>query len=113
MKLRFYYDRFDMLAIEADGKYQFLAWVLTDNNHDGSINELLDVLAGINTSDEEWDASFNKSYININSSRVRCGDLFNENEFIDIDNGKFVSTLKKWKIFIAKNGKSREQVLFI
>ena len=99
--------------MDSDKGFATVGWVLTDNNHERSVNELLNAIAFVNDTGDEWDCAFNKSYLNITTERARCGDLYAEENFVDLNPNNLARLLKSWKIFITKKGDKRETVVII
>ncbi len=101
MKFVYFYNEFGVPDVKADMKYIRLADVLTDANHETEIDEILNGLEELKTPEAEWDMSFNKSYVNMTSERVRCGDLYNEDDYIDVTHSQLKEALNSWKVFLT------------
>ena len=108
MELKFYYNEYNVLDVDSKGKYQSIADVLTDNNHESTIGKLLNAVDFVRKNNEDWDMSFNKSFVNININRVQCGDLFDEDEHIEMSLKQFTNVLKSWRVFITSKESSKE-----
>lgn len=111
MKLKFYYDEFDYLAVETTKKYEPVEWVLTDNTNEYFILEdIFPALNEIKKNGGEWDMSFNKSYLTMTPEGALCGDLYDEdiNLMLSLDKFKFI--LFEWHSFII-NKKLKVKIL--
>jgi len=109
MKLKFYIDEFDVADVEVADKFRGVAYVLSDNSFPEYIQELLSVINNKST----WSSSFNKSYIEIDSDKVRCGELYNETSFVDLKPNEFRKLLKSWMGFIEDKDVNKEQFLSV
>lgn len=101
MKFVYFYNEFEVPDVKADMKYIRLADVLTDASHESVIDEILSGLEELKNSKAEWDMSFNKSYVNMTSERVRCGDLYNEDDYVDVTHLQLKEVLNSWKVFLT------------
>lgn len=111
MKFVYFYNEFDAPDVKADLKYVRLANVLTDVDHDPVIDEVLSGIEEVKKSGVEWDMSFNKSYLNITPERARCGDLYNESDFVDVKCSQLKEALWSWKKFLAEEKIKKKEIL--
>ncbi len=105
MKLEFFYGKYGLLDVKTDPDTWVLGYYLTDENDIEGIDETLAEIESVRSNNGFWKMSYNKTYLEISPTSIRCGDLYNEKDYIDIKPDDFKKVLIEWRKFIKNRHK--------
>lgn len=110
MKFICFYDEYGYVDVETAKDYEVIAWLLTDNNYIEGIDNLVCEIEKISEEGGNWEMSYNKSFLEINSEGVICGDLYNEERTNRLTHKRIVKLLKEWRAYLVSNQKMKKVI---
>ena len=104
--IKFFVDEYDLTNASAEGQAIHLSFFLTDVMTTADIERVQSEIKSALARQEFWDHSYNKTYLEVSADLVRCGDLFEEESYIELQHDRFNELLAKWKLFVNNPGGS-------